>query len=482
MQTRFTTARQAKPVDLVCYFFDGSTPQHAADQAPGLTAPPESLPLRISPAPAGKGLVLSVQLKAFENLHPCDVAKVAGAACIKHARQYQYKSLRFHLEDTSLETFERLLEGVLLVEYQFKHYKGGTAKAKPESSLELEISAGSQNTQYKNALARIEKTIAAVNYARDLANTPGSDLVPEDLAAAAKALAKQYGFTYTQLTAAQLKQQGYVGITAVGQASEHAPVLFSLEYKPAKVKAGVQPLCFVGKGITFDTGGISIKPWDLMWEMKGDMGGAAAVLGIFKAIGELKPGLPVTGVVGAAENMPGGKAYLPGDVLRYKNGRTVEIRSTDAEGRLVLADALLHAQRKLKQNRIVEFSTLTGACFRALGPQYIGLMSNFAGLAALVAKAGEVSGELTCTLPLHPEYHSQIKSTVADIKNSGGALAGAQTAGWFLHEFLDEGTQYVHLDIAGPFATDKDNKYWSEPGATGVGVRLGTALLDALVS
>ena len=482
MKIRFASARQSRPVDLECYFFDGDTPFHDDTHMPGFTAPPEGQALRISPAPADNGLALSIQLQAYSNLHEDDVARVAGAASIKHARKFRISTLRIHLDAVTPEVFQRLMTGMLLVSYEFKRYKGNHNSQSSEPALEVLIEAGNQVGKFKSISSHLEKTMAGVNLARDLANTPGSDLVPEALAQTAKSLAKEYGFTYSQISAAQLKQQGYCGITAVGQASEHPPVLFSLEYKPNKAKRGVQPICFVGKGVTFDTGGISIKPWDGMWDMKGDMGGAAAVLGIFKAIGELKPSIPVTGVIGAAENMPGGRAYLPGDVLRYKNGRTVEVRSTDAEGRLVLADALIHAQRKLKQRRIVEFSTLTGACVRALGHQYIGLLSDYPSLASLVETAGNASGELTWALPMHPEYRSLIKSAVADIRNSGGPLAGAQTAGWFLHEFIDEGTEYAHLDIAGTFITGKDDKFWSQPGATGSGVRLGIALLDALAS
>jgi leucyl aminopeptidase len=178
--------------------------------------------------------------------------------------------------------------------------------------------------------------------------------------------------------------------------------------------------------------------------------------------------------------MPGGRAYRPGDVLRFANGRTVEIRSTDAEGRLVLADALLFAQRTLKLCRIVEFSTLTGACVRALGHQYIGLMSQSDSLKEQVKQAGAESGELVWELPLHPEYRSLLDSSVADVRNVGGPYAGASTAAMFLHEFIDEDTEYVHLDIAGVFLAEKEEKYWSQPGATGAGVRLACALAQKL--
>lgn len=210
--------------------------------------------------------------------------------------------------------------------------------------------------------------------------------------------------------------------------------------------------------------------------MKGDMGGAAAVIGAMHAIALVKPNAAVTGIVAAAQNMPDGNAFVPSDVLRYKNGVTVEIQNTDAEGRLVLADALIFAQRSLKQKRIVDFATLTGACARALGPQFIGLMSRAEGLKQDVLKASKTSGEPVWELPMALEYRKLLKSSVADIRNIGGPIAGAQTAAWYLQHFVEEQTEYVHLDIAGTFSTPKEDKYWSQPGMTGSGVRLAVEL------
>ena len=474
MPVRFT--KRAPNLGIACYFFDGNTPLSDTSGLTNISVPSDRRPLHQITGTDGKA-ALAVQFNGFKWMHPHDKPASASAACMLHARNLGIDRLIYHVESMPLEQFSQFALGIHLAEYEFVKYKGNTGKTK-RHGIDIAINAGPRERKFREAGSAAEKLGTGVNYARDLANTPGSDLVPEQLAAEAANLAKRYGFKFTKLSKAQLKQQGYAGCLAVGQASEHPPVLFSLEYKPKKTKAGTKPICFVGKGITFDTGGISLKPWDGMWDMKADMGGSAAVLGIFKAIGELQPSCPVVGVVASAENMPGGKAYLPGDVLRYKNGRTVEIKSTDAEGRLVLADALIHAQRKLKQHRIVEFSTLTGACARALGKPYIGLMSNFPELAGRVKAASESSGELVWELPLHPEYRAMINSPVADIKNSGGPVAGAQTAGWFLHEFIDEGTEYVHLDIAGAFLADKAEKYWSQPGATGAGVRVGYALIS----
>jgi leucyl aminopeptidase len=233
--------------------------------------------------------------------------------------------------------------------------------------------------------------------------------------------------------------------------------------------------------VTFDTGGISIKPWDGMWDMKADMSGAACVIGSIAAIAALALPIPVTAVVVTAENMPDGDAYRPGDILTYRNGKTVEIHSTDAEGRLILADGLIYAQETLGATRIVEFSTLTGACARALGRQYTGGFSQNGELIEAVLTAGENSGELVWQLPMNPEYRAMLRSSCADMKNVGGALAGASTAAMFLQEFVQPGTAYCHLDIAGTMLADKVEKYWSQPGSTGPGVRLAVALAELLV-
>ena len=346
---------------------------------------------------------------------------------MRQARDNGAKRLLWQLDgNVPLERFRELATGALLAAYRFSAYKAALAK----NDMKLVIGAGANATAFRRELKRLVAIDGGVSLARDLANLPANDKTPELLAAAGKQLAERYGLQYKQLNAKQLAEQGYAGITAVGQGSAHPPVLFTLTYKPKEVKEGAQPLCLVGKGLTFDSGGLSIKPWEGMWDMKADMGGAACVLGAMQAIAELGLPVPVTVVVGSAENMPDGRAYRPGDIIRYKNQKTVETHSTDAEGRLVLADALLHAQDVLGQTRIiVELSTLTGACARALGRQYIGLMSRAPELAGEVLAAGKTSGDLALEVPLHPEYRLLIGRPVADFKNVGGPLAGAQHRG-----------------------------------------------------
>lgn len=427
----------------------------------------------------GKGMRLDINVEAYRFLTHDEAIRSAGAAGLSFLSTAGSSSLGWQLDDCcSLTGFQQLLSGALSFSYKYSEYKRHAKRS--QANIRLVIAAGSSAGAFRKELARMQAIYAGVNTARDLANCPAADLVPMDLAEHAKGICRKLKLTYKALSFAQLKKGKYAGITAVGQGSVHPPVMFTMTYKPAKLAKGVKPLCLVGKGVTFDSGGISIKGWDGMWDMKADMGGAAAVIGALEAIARLKLPIAVTGVVAAAENMPDGKSYRPGDVLRYKNGVSVEIRSTDAEGRLVLADALIYAQTVLKQKRIVDFATLTGACVRALGTQYIGLFSRSEAWASKVKKAADASGEQVWELPLHPEYRKMLESSIADIKNGGGALAGASTAGEFLDCFIQAGTEHVHLDIAGVFLAKAKGKHWSEAGATGAGVRLACCLAEQL--
>jgi leucyl aminopeptidase len=242
--------------------------------------------------------------------------------------------------------------------------------------------------------------------------------------------------------------------------------LIRLTYRAKKAK---RRLALVGKGITFDTGGISIKPADKMWEMKGDMSGGAAVLFAMKAIGKLRPSVDVVGIVPTAENTPDANAQLPGDVFFAKNGKSIMVDNTDAEGRLILTDGLFQAGEE-GATHIVDIATLTGACVRALGPSIAGAMGNSRDLIQAVIRSGRNHGEDFWELPLHPEYKEMIKAPCADVNNTGGPLAGAITAGLFLQEFVPEGAAWAHLDIAGPFIREKEWKYY-EAGAIGFGLK-----------
>jgi leucyl aminopeptidase len=290
------------------------------------------------------------------------------------------------------------------------------------------------------------------------------------LADRAKELAKKHGFKCNVLMSDQIKRLNMGAFLAVAQGSHQPPRFIILEYRGA---GGSQPLALVGKAITFDSGGISIKPWEGMDEMKDDMSGGAAVLGAMCAAAMLKLPVNLVGLIPSTENLPGGGAYKPGDVLRSMSGITIEVISTDAEGRLILSDALAYAAR-YKPAAIVDLATLTGACIIALGHINTGMMGNNDDLMEKIEDASKKTAEKVWRLPMDDEYAEQIKSDIADVKNVGGRPAGTITAALFLKKFVGE-TPWVHLDIAGT-AWSKEGKPYIPKGATGVGVRLLTQL------
>lgn len=307
--------------------------------------------------------------------------------------------------------------------------------------------------------------------ARGLQVQPGNVCTPTYLAEQAQALADRHGFAITVLGPAQLKKEGMGGLLAVAQGSAQEPRFIALEYRGAGDAA---PVVLVGKGVTFDSGGISIKPAQNMEEMKYDMSGAAAVLGTFEVLGRLKPKVNAVGLVPSTENLPSGTAVKPGDVVKSHFGKTIEIVNTDAEGRLILCDALSYA-RRYKPAAVLDAATLTGAIVIALGHQASGVMGNDEALVAEVREAGERAGERCWPMPLWDEYRDLMKSDIADVKNSGGRPAGSITAGWFLREFV-EGYPWVHIDIAGTAYTESESAIQTK-GATAFGVRLFTELL-----
>lgn len=303
--------------------------------------------------------------------------------------------------------------------------------------------------------------------ARNLQMLPGNVCTPTYLANIARELGKAYRYKVTVLGRAQIEKSGMGALLAVAQGSHQEPRFITLEYRGAGGREA--PICFVGKGVTFDAGGISIKPADKMEEMKYDMSGAAAVLGLFEALAHLKPRLNVVGIIPTTENLPSGTAIKPGDVIRSHYGKTIEIINTDAEGRLILADALSYA-RRFKPACVINAATLTGAIVIALGQHATGIMGNDDHLLAEIRRAGDLAGERCWPLPLWDEYREQLKSEIADVKNTGGRPASSITAGWFLREFV-EGFPWAHLDIAGTAYIDRERPGMSK-GPTGVGVRL----------
>ncbi|MFS8639482.1 MAG: leucyl aminopeptidase, partial [Symbiobacteriaceae bacterium] len=309
----------------------------------------------------------------------------------------------------------------------------------------------------------------AVMVARQLGNRPANDLTPARLAAAALELEDLPGIQVTVLDEDALRQQGFGAILAVGQGSAQPPRLVAIDYVgPGRDASEPPDAAFIGKGVTFDTGGISLKPREGMEDMKFDMMGAGAVIGAMEAIARLRLPLKVLGVVPAVENMPGGRAFKPGDVVTMYSGKTVEINNSDAEGRLILADALAYA-RELGARRLVDVATLTGAMVIALGHEVAGMMANDDAWAARVETAAGKAGEPLWRLPLVPSYRELLRSEYADLKNTGGRPAGSITAALFLQEFVGD-TPWAHLDIAGVAWTDKVRGD-SGKGATGYGVR-----------
>jgi len=306
----------------------------------------------------------------------------------------------------------------------------------------------------------------AANFARDLANEPANQMTPSALAEQAAAVARESGLECQVLEREQAQELGMGAFLGVAQGSRQPPKFIVLHYRGAG--PDVTALGLVGKGITFDSGGISIKPAAGMEEMKGDMSGGAAVIAAMRAIAQLKLHVNVTAIVPATENMPGGNAIKPGDVLRAMSGKTIEVINTDAEGRLVLADGLSYA-RHLKLSPIIDVATLTGAISIALGNVAMGCMTNDQPLCDRIVQAGRAAGEKIWQLPLYEEYREQIKSEVADIKNTGGRQAGAITAAFFLKEFVGD-TPWVHLDMAGVDFYDKE-KGALVKGASGMPVR-----------
>jgi leucyl aminopeptidase len=295
-------------------------------------------------------------------------------------------------------------------------------------------------------------------------------MTPTKLANAAKEMAAKNNLTCKVLGREEMKKLGMGGILGVSQGSAEEPKFIILENKVAKSKFS-NPIVLVGKGITFDTGGISIKPAGDMDKMKFDMCGAAAVIGTMKVVANLKLPLKVVGLVPTCENMPGGRAQRPGDIVTISNGKTVEVLNTDAEGRLILADALSYAA-KFKPKALIDIATLTGACAATFADLAIGLMGTDPDLVKRIQKAGEYTGERCWELPLWDEYYDLIKATYADIQNISKKYAGTITAGMFLKEFADHTKSWAHLDIAGTAWNEGGPKILSPIGATGVGVRL----------
>ena len=361
----------------------------------------------------------------------------------------------------------KVVEGAVLGSYTFDRYR----QEKDEFFSNAELTVFAHPDHETDAEARKSRYLWVsenVNRARDFINEPGAVVTPEAFAKEAAEIAGEVNLEAEVLDPAALEARGYQGILRVGAGSAHPGRMIVLRLIPRKPSK--QTLAIVGKGITFDTGGISLKPGDKMWEMKGDMAGAAATLFAMRALGKLRPELKVVGILCCAENMPDANAQRPGDIFTAKNGKSIQVDNTDAEGRLVLTDGLARAGEE-GATHVLDVATLTGAVVRALGPSVAGIMGEDPELIQRVIDSGANHGEAWWELPLVEEYKDSLKTPFADLNNiAAGGLAGAITAGLFLREFVPEGAAWAHLDIAGPMFRDKDWKYY-ETGAIGFGVK-----------
>ncbi|WP_439814765.1 leucyl aminopeptidase [Zavarzinia sp. CC-PAN008] len=407
-------------------------------------------------------------------------AQVAGAALVGRLLLGGEKAVTLVVEDVAGATLKaaeiaaNAAYGGRLRSYRFDKYH---TKKKPEElpSLETLAFAVAQADDAAKAFGSLEKIADGVFFTRDLVTEPANVIYPETLAAEARKLTA-LGVEVEVLGVPEMKKLGMGSLLGVGQGSDKEPRLIVMQYKGAPEDTGA-PLAFIGKGVTFDSGGISIKPAGGMDEMKGDMGGAAAVLGLMKALAGRKAKVNVIGVVGAVENMVSGNAQRPGDVVTSMSGQTIEVLNTDAEGRLVLADALWYTQDRFKPRFMINLATLTGAIIVSLGHEHAGLFSNNDDLSEKITAAGKATGETVWRLPLGDAYDKQINSKIADMQNIGGdRVAGSITAAQFLQRFVND-VPWAHLDIAGTAWGLKDHPF-APTWASGWGVRL----LDKLVA
>lgn len=370
---------------------------------------------------------------------------------------------------------EAITEGCLLGAYRFRHHFTRKEEDHDVNEVIILVAEKSGLADIKKGMERGRIIADATMLARDMVNQPANHMTPSHLAEIARGIAEKQGLEITVWERAQMEKKAMGALLGVAQGTKEKPKFIIINYKGNPAKAG--SIGFIGKGLTFDSGGISLKPQEFMSDMKGDMAGGADVIAAIEAVARMKLKINVTAIIPATENLPGGRALKPGDVLKALNGKTIEVVNTDAEGRLILADALSYAVKE-GISPLIDLATLTGACHVALGDMYAGVFSNNQVLADKVLKAGKDAGEMLWQLPLSEEYRDLNKSDIADVKNSGGRYGGAITAALFLQEFVGD-KPWVHIDIAGPFQAEK-NKGVLVKGATGFGVRTLIQLAIAL--
>ena len=372
-----------------------------------------------------------------------------------------------------ISSVSQIIEGVKMSLYKFDKFKAEKIDKSPDLTIIV-----SKSNKISKAIKVAETVAEGAIFTKSIANLPPNECTPTTLANFAKDISKKNKMKCTIISQPELKKKGFGGISAVGKGSKNEPKLITIEYNGGLKTQ--KPIVLVGKAVTFDTGGISLKPGQSMDEMKFDKCGGCTVLGIMKSVSELKLPINVVGIIPSVENMPGGEAYRPGDIIKLYNGKTAEILNTDAEGRLILADALAYGEKQYSPKAIIDFATLTGACIVALGNNVAAIVSNNKQLTKKITDSSKTTTEEIWELPLTQDYMDMIKSDVADIKNVGiGRAAGTITAAAFLKSAIKD-TPWVHLDIAGVAWTQgaaTKEKPYNPKGATGFGVRL---ILDYL--
>ncbi|HEY4716831.1 MAG TPA: leucyl aminopeptidase [bacterium] len=417
--------------------------------------------------------IMLIGLGERKNFVINDLWKASGmAAKICADKGIQYYGLYLDSVDAGDAAVSSLIEGFIMGTYRFIGFKSDKSKRKEIRCIDL---YGMKKNKGQNPLSAATKAMyiaRKVNYYRNVINSPANYLTPKRLAGIASEMVKGKKIKCRIFGISDLRRMGMGGILAVSRGSAELPRFVVLDYNPANAKKTV---VLVGKGVTFDSGGISLKPWENMDKMKYDMAGAGAVIGTLDVISEVKPKIRVIGLIPVTENLPGGRAYKPGDIIKMHSGKTVEVISTDAEGRMILADALSYSKR-FHPNAIVDIATLTGACVIALGNEASGVMGNNKMLIETIKSAGTETGERVWELPMWKEYEELIRSDHADIKNVGGRSAGTITGAMFLKQFVGD-IPWAHLDVAGTAWLEQEKPY-AVTGATGIGIRLLTRFVE----
>ena len=431
--------------------------------------------LSIIPAKNPAQRILLAGLGKKENLTNDTIRFVSGKVALK-ARELKLKEFSVITPPSFLtdqnSSVSQIIEGCKMALYKFDKFKSEKADNSPDLTIIV-----SKSKKILQTIKTAQIVAEGAIFTKSIANLPPNECTPTTLASLAKTISKKNKMKCSIISQPELKKKGFGGITSVGQGSKNEPKLIILEYNHGS--RNDKPIVLVGKAVTFDTGGISLKSGEKMDEMKFDKCGGCTILGIMKAVSELKLPINLVGIIPSVENMPGGESYRPGDIIKLYGGKTAEILNTDAEGRLILADALAYGEKHYSPKTIIDFATLTGACIIALGNNVAGMVSNNEKLAKKINEASQRTTEEVWELPLNQDYMDMIKSDVADMKNIGiGRAAGTITAAAFLRNAI-ENTPWAHIDIAGVAWTQiaTKEKSYNPKGATGFGVRL---ILDYL--